>query len=151
MLYDILQSPGKIAKLGWRPSLFHFFSIVISPFSTREHPKGISRSYCRSLRYANHSLTRWRQSSVLKLEGLRCPIWKRHIIVVAEVLPKCTLDNFKRAFTLATSWENSGNEFTLTFSAEKTSTLAVDLISSEGRVFTSYAMSMSIIRTAGMA
>ena len=34
---------------------------------------------------------------------------------------------------------------------KKTSTLAVDFISCEGRVFTLYAMSMSIISTAGMA
>ena len=51
------------------------------------------------------------------------------------------------AFTHATS----GNEVTLTFAAEKTSTLAVDFISSEGRVLTLYVMSMSIISTAGMA
>ena len=70
---------------------------------------------------------------------------------ISSLLPKCVLGNYKRAFTHATSWENSGNEFTLTFAAEKTSTLAVDLIGIEGRVFTSYAMSMSIVRTAGMA
>ena len=81
------------------------FSLVISPFSTREHPKGISRSYRRSLRYANAHL--------LDEDSLRFWSWRdfaaRYENDISSLLPKCALDNFKRAFTHATSWENSGN------------------------------------------
>ena len=123
------------------------FSIVISPFqlvnTRRVFHEVIAVAWDMQITH------------LLDEDSLRFWSWRdfaaRYENDISSLLPKCALDNFKRAFTLATSWENSGNEFTLTFAAEKTSTLAVDLISSEGRVFTSYAMSMSIIRTAGMA
>lgn len=102
-------------------------------FFSREYPKGISRSYRCGLRYANKStaLTHRKRSSA-RSEVARYEHDKSSLVV-----PKCTLSNIGHALTHATS------------GVRKTSTLGVDFISSESRVFALYARSISIISTAG--
>ena len=82
----------------------HYISSGQASFLTRECPKGISLSYHCGVEISmqmNHLL----KVDHLQFERLCCLIWKRHIVVVAEVY----FGQLKCAFTHTTSWENTGN------------------------------------------